>query len=242
MRFFARWAREVYLGYPEAALHLHAGKETKLIDSGNPIEPPPRQRPDRTAARRHWGLPPTGGRVLLVFGGSQGARAINEAVAAWLRAGRRPRDLYVIWATGTGTYSEFSSLATEGVVIKPYIAPMRDAYLATDFAMARAGAMSTAELCAWGIPALLVPLPTAAANHQAMNARTLAAAGAAVDIPQAELTVDRLDAVLRDLLGDDDKLQRLAEGTRARARPNAASEIASRIAALIGDAVYSARA
>ena len=242
MRFFARWAREVYLGYPEAALHLHAGKHTKLVDSGNPIEPPPRGRTSRSAARQGWGLPVTGGHVLLVFGGSQGARAINTAVADWLRAGRRPRDLYVIWATGKGTFSEFSSLAGDGVVIKPYIAPMRDAYAAADLAIARAGAMGTAEMCAWGIPAILVPLPTAAADHQAVNARTLAGAGAAVHIAQSELTADRLDNTLRALLGDSDKLRRLAEGAAARARPNAATEIASHIAAIIGDAVYSARA
>jgi UDP-N-acetylglucosamine--N-acetylmuramyl-(pentapeptide) pyrophosphoryl-undecaprenol N-acetylglucosamine transferase len=241
MRFFGRWAREVYLGYPEAALHLPAGENTKLVDSGNPIEPPPRPRPGRAEARRGWGLPPTGGHVVLVFGGSQGARAVNSAVADWLRSGTRPRDLYVIWATGKGTYSEFSSLASEGVVIKPYIAPMRDAYAAADLAIARAGAMSTAELCAWGIPALLVPLPTAAADHQTMNARTLAAAGAAVYIPQADLTAARIDSALHDLLDGGGRLERLAEGTSARARPNAASEIASRIAAIIGDAVYSAR-
>ena len=242
MRFFARWAREVYLGYPEATRYLHPGKHTKFVDSGNPIEPPPRDRPSRAYARGAWGLPRAGGHVLLVFGGSQGARAINAAVAEWLGNGKRPRDLYVLWATGKSTYSEFSSLAADGVVIKPYIAPMRDAYAAADLAIARAGAMSTAELCAWGIPALLVPLPTAAADHQTVNARTLAGAGAAVYIPQAELTGDRLDAVLRDLLRDREKLSQLQTGTVARARPNAASEIASHIATLVGDAVYSARA
>lgn len=242
MRFFARWAREVYLGYPEAALHLPAGKRTSLVDSGNPIEPPPRERPDRADARASWGLPRAGGHVLLVFGGSQGARPINTAVADWLRSGKRPHDLYVIWATGKGTYSEFSSLSTEGVVIKPYIAPMRDAYAAADLAIARAGAMSTAEMCAWGIPALLVPLPTAAADHQTVNARTLAGAGAAMYVPQTELTGARLDGALRDLLGDRATLARLAEGVTARARPNAAREIASHIAAIIDGAVYSARA
>jgi UDP-N-acetylglucosamine--N-acetylmuramyl-(pentapeptide) pyrophosphoryl-undecaprenol N-acetylglucosamine transferase len=242
MRFFARWAREVYLGYPEAALHLGEGKHTSLVDSGNPIEPPPRERPNRADARASWGFPRAGGHVLLVFGGSQGARALNTAVADWLRAGKRPRDLYVIWATGKGTYSEFSSLAADGVVVKPYIAPMRDAYAATDLAIARAGAMSTAEMCAWGIPALLVPLPTAAADHQTVNARTLASAGAALYVPQAELTAARLDAALHDLLDDPRELARLAEGVTARARPNAAREIASHIAAIIGGAVYSARA
>src|SRR5205085_7766636 len=87
MRSFARWAREVYLGYPEASRYLNKAKHGVLLDTGNPIEPPPAPRPDRLAARRAWALPPQGGRVLLVFGGSQGARAINAAVAAWLRSG-----------------------------------------------------------------------------------------------------------------------------------------------------------
>ena len=233
MRFFARWAREVYLGYPEGARYLTSKHRDALLDTGNPIEPPPAPRPARDAARRRWGLPVTGGRVLLVFGGSQGARAINSAVAEWLRAGKRPRDLYVIWATGKGTYDEFASLATEGVIVRPYIAPMRDAYAASDIAIARAGAMGTAELSAWGIPALLVPLPTAAADHQAVNARTLAAAGAAIYIPQGDLTAARLDTTLRELLENPDELSRLARGASTRARPNAASEIARRIAALI---------
>jgi UDP-N-acetylglucosamine--N-acetylmuramyl-(pentapeptide) pyrophosphoryl-undecaprenol N-acetylglucosamine transferase len=235
MRFFSRWAREVYLGYPEAARYLPSQHPSRLIDTGNPIEPPPTHRPSRDAARRSWGLPPSGGCVLLVFGGSQGSRAINAAVAEWLRSGKRPRDLHVIWATGKGTYNEFASLATEGVVVRPYIAPMRDAYAASDIAVARAGAMGTAELCAWGIPALLVPLPTAAADHQAVNARTLAAAGAAIYIPQSDFTAAHLDATLRELLAHPTELERLAQGALARARPNAAAVIAEHIAALVAE-------
>jgi UDP-N-acetylglucosamine--N-acetylmuramyl-(pentapeptide) pyrophosphoryl-undecaprenol N-acetylglucosamine transferase len=235
MRFFSRWAREVYLGYPEAARHLITGKRNKLLDTGNPIEAPPLQRPDRATARRLWGLPPEGGRVLLVFGGSQGARAINDTVAEWLRSGRgaRPKDLFVVWATGKGTYDEYASLAADGVVIRPYIAPMRDAYAVADFALARAGAMGTAELCAWGIPSLLVPLPTAAADHQSVNARTLAAAGAAIYIPQIDFTVQRFEKTVRDLLEQPEELARLTKGAIARARPDAALVIARHVAALI---------
>jgi UDP-N-acetylglucosamine--N-acetylmuramyl-(pentapeptide) pyrophosphoryl-undecaprenol N-acetylglucosamine transferase len=233
MRFFARWAREVYLGYPEAMRHLKKARREALIDTGNPIEPPPSPRPDRAAARAMWGLPTDGGRVLLAFGGSQGARAINSAVAEWLRSGRRPADLFLIWATGKGTYDEFASLATTGVVIRPYIAPMRDAYAAADLAVARAGAMGTAEMCAWGIPSILVPLPTAAADHQSVNAHTLAAAGAAVYISQADFTAARLDSTLRELLANSDELSSLAKGAAARARPNAARDIASRIAGML---------
>ena len=171
--------------------------------------------------------------MLLIFGGSQGARAINSAVAEWLRSGRRPADVYVIWATGKGTYAEFSSLASDGVVIRPYIAPMCDAYAAADLAIARAGAMGTAEMCAWGIPAILVPLPTSAADHQSVNARTLAAADAAIYIPQFDFTAKRLDATLRELIEQPAELERLAQRAVGRARPNAAVDIAQHIAAII---------
>ena len=234
MRFFARWAREVYLGYPEAQRFLRKANPSALIDTGNPIEPPPSEHPSSALARRQRGLPPSGGRVLLIFGGSQGSRAINAAVAQWLRSGERPDDLYVIWATGKGTYDEFASLAADGVVIKPYIAPMRDAYAAADLAIARASAMGTTELGAWGIPAILVPLPTAAADHQSINARTLAAVGAAIYIPQLDFTGKRLGDTIRDLLSQPDELARLAHAASARARPNAAHDIATRIVSLIG--------
>jgi UDP-N-acetylglucosamine--N-acetylmuramyl-(pentapeptide) pyrophosphoryl-undecaprenol N-acetylglucosamine transferase len=235
MRVFARWAREIYLGFPEAARHLRPGQGTTVVDAGNPIEPPPVPRPDRAAARRAWSLPDRGGRVLLIFGGSQGARAINQTVDAWLGAGRLPADVFLIWATGRGTYERFRGRESERVRVRAYISPMQDAYAATDLAVARAGAMGTAEMCAWGIPQILVPLPTAAADHQTVNARALAAANAGVYVPQTEFTPDRLDALVRELTGDPRRLEALSAGARARARPDAADQIARRIAALLDE-------
>jgi UDP-N-acetylglucosamine--N-acetylmuramyl-(pentapeptide) pyrophosphoryl-undecaprenol N-acetylglucosamine transferase len=110
---------------------------------------------------------------------------------------------------------------------------MREAYAAADFAVARAGAMSTAELCAWGIPQILVPLPTAAADHQTVNARTLAAANAGIFVPQVDFTPDRLDVLVRELTSDERRFEALSAGARARARPDAADQIARRIAALL---------
>jgi UDP-N-acetylglucosamine--N-acetylmuramyl-(pentapeptide) pyrophosphoryl-undecaprenol N-acetylglucosamine transferase len=235
MRVFARWAREIYLGFPEAERYLRPGKGTTVVDAGNPIEPPLVPRPDRAAVRRAWDLPERGGRVLLVFGGSQGARAINQTIDAWLAAGRLPADVFLIWATGRGTYEQFRGRESERVRVRPYISPMQDAYAATDLAVARAGAMGTAEMCAWGIPQILVPLPTAAADHQTVNARTLAAANAGVFVPQAEFTTDRLDALVRELTADPGRLEALSAGARARARPDAAEQIARRIAALLDE-------
>lgn len=233
MRAFARRAREVWLGFPEAARHLHRGPRTKVVDTGNPIEPPAEPRPDRAEARRRWGFPAEGGRVLLVFGGSQGALAINQAVDGWLASGALPRDLHVIWGTGKAHYERFRHHEGERVRVRAYLAPIAEAYAATDLALARAGAMGTAELCAWGIPQLLVPLPTAAADHQTVNARTLAEAGAAVMVPQAELDAARLGALVAELTGDPERLARLAEGARRRARPDAAEVIARRLIALV---------
>jgi UDP-N-acetylglucosamine--N-acetylmuramyl-(pentapeptide) pyrophosphoryl-undecaprenol N-acetylglucosamine transferase len=231
-RAFRRWTREYYLAFPEAG-RVIGGAPSQHIDTGAPIEPPPRPRPDRAAARGAWGFPATGGQVLLVYGGSQGSRAMNLVVAEWVTRGL-PNDVYLIWMTGKASYEEFKSLDGGRVRVREYLSPIADAYAAADLALVRAGAMTTAELFAWQIPAVLVPLPTAAADHQTVNARTLEAAGAAVNLPQAELTADRLDATLRGLTRDPAAMARLVAAASARARPDAAETIARRILARLG--------
>jgi UDP-N-acetylglucosamine--N-acetylmuramyl-(pentapeptide) pyrophosphoryl-undecaprenol N-acetylglucosamine transferase len=230
-RAFRRWTRETYLAFPEAARVL-GGDPMQLIDTGAPIEPPPAPRPDRAAARAAWGFHPTVGRALLMYGGSQGSQAMNRVVADWVRRGI-PDDLHLIWMTGRTSYADYAALHGGRVRVREYLAPIADAYAAADLALARAGAMTTAELFAWGIPPILVPLPTAAADHQTHNARALAAAGAALYVPQSEFTVDRLDATVRGLVEDPAAMARLAAGASARARPDAAEAIARRILNLL---------
>jgi len=230
-RAFKRWTREYYLNFPEAG-GVIGGEASKFLDTGAPIEPPPEPRPDRAAARRAWGFPEQGGHVLLIYGGSQGSLAINRVVADWVKRGL-PDGLFVIWMTGRASYSEFASLDSDRVKVREYLSPIADAYAAADLALARAGAMTTSELFAWRIPGVLVPLPTAAADHQTANAKALEAAGAAINLPQAELAVDRLDATVRSLLADPSAMARLAAGAAARARPNAAVTIARRILAMM---------
>ena len=230
-RAFRRWTREYYLAFPEAA-RVIGGSTAQHVDTGAPIEPPPSPRPDRAAARQSWGFPALGGQVLLIYGGSQGSRAINLVVAEWVKRGL-PEDLYLIWMTGKASYEEFKSLDGGNVRVREYLSPIAEAYAATDLALVRAGAMTTAELFAWEIPAILVPLPTAAADHQSVNARTLAAAGAAIDLPQASLNVDTLSGTVSGLLADPAAMARLKAGAAARARPQAAETIARRILDLI---------
>ena len=230
-KLFSRWAREVYLGYPEAAAQLAGRAMARSRHTGNPIEPPPDPKPSRQQARARMGVP-ADARVLLVFGGSQGSAALNAKVDAWIAAGL-PDGLHVIWATGPSHFQRYAPRASDRVTVRDYLSPIAEAYAATDLALTRAGAMTTAELCAWGIPAVLVPLPTAAADHQTANARALAEAGAAKWIPESDVTTSRLDAEVRGLLGDDQSLRVLAEGAAARARVGAASDIAAHIVKLL---------
>ena len=230
-RGFRRFTREYYLAFPEAGTVI-GGEASQHVDTGAPIEPPPAIRPDRGAAREAWGFPREGGQVLLVYGGSQGSRAINLVVADWVKRGL-PDGLHLIWMTGKASYQEFASLDGGRVRVREYLSPIQAAYAAADVALARAGAMTTAELFAWNIPAILVPLPTAAADHQSVNARVLEAAGAAINIAQASFTVDRLDAAVRGLVENPMEMARLKAGAANRARPDAAEVIARRILALI---------
>ncbi|MDE3171771.1 MAG: glycosyltransferase, partial [Gemmatimonadota bacterium] len=144
-RRYARHCEELYLTFPEAGRFLGAGPRTKLVDTGAPIDPPTSVALSRATARAKWGFPREGGRVLLVYGGSQGSLAINRAVAAMIRDGL-PDDLYVVWGTGKGTYEEFAPLESERVRVRDYLAPIADAYAAADLAIARAGSMTTSEL------------------------------------------------------------------------------------------------
>ncbi|MGH7632836.1 MAG: UDP-N-acetylglucosamine--N-acetylmuramyl-(pentapeptide) pyrophosphoryl-undecaprenol N-acetylglucosamine transferase, partial [Gemmatimonadaceae bacterium] len=190
-RWFSRYAREIYLGYGNAAVRLRANTGTWVGETGNPIEPPPVPRPSRPDARLRWSFPASGGTVVLVIGGSQGARAVNDAVAEWVRSGL-PDHVMLIWGTGRGSHERYASLGSARVRVVPYLAPIADAYAASDLAVSRAGALTLAELCAWNIPAILIPLPTAAADHQSANARVLGGVGAAILLEERSLVPGEL--------------------------------------------------
>jgi UDP-N-acetylglucosamine--N-acetylmuramyl-(pentapeptide) pyrophosphoryl-undecaprenol N-acetylglucosamine transferase len=231
-RFFSRFAAQVHLGFPEARRRISPSKKTEVFDSGNPIEPPPADAFEKAPARAKWGFPGSGGKVLLVYGGSQGSKAMNDVVAGWIESGL-PSDLFVIWATGKANYDQLARYDSARVKVRAYIAPIAEAYRAADFALSRAGAMATAELCAWGIPAIVVPLPTAAADHQTANAKALAAAGAAEMIRQSDLSIDTLSKAVESMLANPDSLSAMRAKALERARPTAAADIAQHILRLI---------
>jgi UDP-N-acetylglucosamine--N-acetylmuramyl-(pentapeptide) pyrophosphoryl-undecaprenol N-acetylglucosamine transferase len=231
-RWLAKRVREIWLGIPEAHRHLTPGARTVVLDTGTPIARPDPGR--RAAAMRRFGLDP-GRPVLLVTGGSQGALAINDAVGRWIASGGA-EGLQILWATGRTTYDRFRGQhAPPAVHVFDFLDPMPDAYAVATLAISRSGMMTVAELAAWGIPSILVPLPTAAADHQTANARVLADAGAAIHLSQAEFPAALGSGKLvSELLGSPDRLAAMATAARARGRPDAAAEISARIGILSG--------
>jgi UDP-N-acetylglucosamine--N-acetylmuramyl-(pentapeptide) pyrophosphoryl-undecaprenol N-acetylglucosamine transferase len=176
--------------------------------------------------------------TLLVFGGSQGATAINRAVLESLsRLMEAVPWIYIIHQTGERDYPEAQLVYLQARLtaeVSPFIDDMPDAFARADLVLCRSGASTVAEIAAAGKPAIFVPLPTAADDHQRHNAATLAAGGAACLLPQAEVTPERLVTEIASLLCDRAGLARMAEAARGFAHPDAAAKIASLAARVAG--------
>ncbi|MBP3691446.1 MAG: UDP-N-acetylglucosamine--N-acetylmuramyl-(pentapeptide) pyrophosphoryl-undecaprenol N-acetylglucosamine transferase, partial [Schwartzia sp.] len=232
-RLLARFVSCIAMGTKEAAAHFPKGKR---VFTGNPI------REDVMRARSEdgkklFGLDPKA-KTVLVSGGSRGARSINRAMVGVLSHYACRDGVQILHVTGKAGYDETMERLKEAGVdleaagnlfVEPYLYNMPQALACADVAVFRAGAIGIAELTARGVPSILVPYPFAAANHQEMNARAVATAGAARMILDRELTAERLLSVLAELLSEDAKLKRMAKAAKKLGRPKAADEIASRV-------------
>jgi UDP-N-acetylglucosamine--N-acetylmuramyl-(pentapeptide) pyrophosphoryl-undecaprenol N-acetylglucosamine transferase len=217
-RALARFARRVCLAFPIDGLHGE-----RYLVTGRPVPPPVT---DRRAARERFGLHEEE-TCVLVFGGSLGARSINEAaIGAFAGA-----SFHVLHACGSRDYESLRSrVQSENYDLREYITPFGDALAASDLCVARAGG-SIFEIAAHGRPAILVPYPHATADHQTANARWMERAGAAVVIPDAELTAERLAREVGELLGDPSRLRAMSRASAELARPDAAQVIAGELVA-----------
>jgi UDP-N-acetylglucosamine--N-acetylmuramyl-(pentapeptide) pyrophosphoryl-undecaprenol N-acetylglucosamine transferase len=228
-RLSARFARRVFLGFEAAAARI-GGRPERVRSFGVPLraslvaafaDAPPRRAP----------APPF---RLLVFGGSQGARQINEAMMDALpllsglalevfhQAGEADRDRVADAYRKSGVPAQ----------VVAFEADMPARYRWADLALCRSGALTVAELALAGLPSLLVPYPFAADDHQAANARELAAAGAARVLEPRGLDAQALAGALRDLFGAPEALRRMAAAASSRARPDAAARIVAECAAM----------
>jgi UDP-N-acetylglucosamine--N-acetylmuramyl-(pentapeptide) pyrophosphoryl-undecaprenol N-acetylglucosamine transferase len=191
--------------------------------------------------RAFFNLPPrshSGPSTLLVFGGSQGAHALNLAVTAALAAlQQRVPGLHIVHQTGERDYNEAQAAYLRAGIsaeISPFIENMPDAFARADLLVCRSGASTVAEVTAAGKAAVFVPFPRAADDHQLRNAEALAAGGAALLIPEAELTPERFVEAVSALLNDRGRLAQMEAAARALAHRNAAADIAAMAARLAG--------
>lgn len=227
-RKLAPGARVICAAYPETARYF---PKNKLVITGNPLRSGLlNSREKRAEAKMALGSgqKPT----LLVLGGSLGARSINRAVdrfaSTWVEKG-----IHVIWQCGKLYYDELRPRweGKAGVDLRPFIANMGEVYAAADLVMSRAGAGTLSELAALGLPAVLVPSPNVAEDHQTHNARSLASEGGAVVVPETEM--DRLLTLVPEILADPQQLAAMEKGMLARALPNATADIVNELEKLL---------
>ena len=225
VRLIARFATSVHL---PAGVRLPAVAAERQHDSGYPVRA--EIRPEaREAARRALGLPPAG-RLVLVVGGSQGAARLNRWVEAHLPAFAE-RGAHVLCLTGPGGREDEVRTPQSVVKFLPFCHQMAAAYSAADLAVARAGAGTLAELATCRTPAVLVPLPSAADDHQTANARESERTGAALLLPEAEL--GRLAELVFARLHDDAALAAMRDALALADAANRWEALATETVALL---------
>jgi UDP-N-acetylglucosamine--N-acetylmuramyl-(pentapeptide) pyrophosphoryl-undecaprenol N-acetylglucosamine transferase len=224
-RVLAHIARRVCTTFPGAEAYLPA---EKVVLTGNPVRPFTQRAPSTTS-----------GFTLLVFGGSQGARHLNEALrgaAPGLAA--RIAGLQIIHQTGADdlarTQQAYRDAGIDAEVLG-FIDDMGAAYARADLVICRAGATTLAELTTLGKASILVPYPFAADDHQRANAEVLVAGGAAVMVLDRELTADGLATVVMELAADRARLQAMGAAARQLGRPDAAERVVAVCREVVGE-------
>jgi UDP-N-acetylglucosamine--N-acetylmuramyl-(pentapeptide) pyrophosphoryl-undecaprenol N-acetylglucosamine transferase len=223
-RLLGRLVDRVFTSYPESSLYF---PRQKVLETGNPVRW--RDLPESKTGP---------GFTLFIFGGSAGAHRVNlAAVDAMRELAALAPDLSVIHQTGEADLQwvseAYRSLPFAAEVV-PFIDRMEEAYARADLLVCRAGATTIAELTALGKPAILVPYPYAAYDHQRSNAEALQTKGAAAMILDRELTGKKLAAEVRRLKGDPDALRRMGKAARALGKADAAERIVDECYRLVG--------
>jgi UDP-N-acetylglucosamine--N-acetylmuramyl-(pentapeptide) pyrophosphoryl-undecaprenol N-acetylglucosamine transferase len=231
-RLAGRWAAAIATTHEQSRF----GRVAPVV-TGNPVRPGLDRNSamqGRAAALAHFDLE-SQRRTLLVFGGSQGAKRINDAAVASANRWSAPAQLQILHATGRGSYETVAgdwkeALAADApaplVRCVDFIDKMEYAYAAADVVVCRAGASTLAELTVLGLPSVLVPYPHATADHQTANARSVSSAGGAELVPDAELDGARLVSAAEPLLLDEQRRAQMAAAARSVGRPDAAQRVA----------------
>ena len=228
-RLLSTLVDEVHISFEASRKYLK--KKDNVFLTGNPIRSSLKIYP-KGEALKFFGLD-EGKKTLFVFGGSTGARSINEAMLEIIDELVK-RDIQVIWQTGMLDFERVRNKC-EGmreVKVFPFLDEIDYAYSACDLVVCRAGATTISEITYFGVPSILVPYPFAAANHQYENARVLSENGAGEILLDSELK-SKLKEKILNLITDDQKLKMMREKAKSLANPEAGDMIAKSILKLV---------
>ncbi|MDD3312615.1 undecaprenyldiphospho-muramoylpentapeptide beta-N-acetylglucosaminyltransferase [Pseudodesulfovibrio sp.] len=224
-RVLGKLVKRIFLSFPDTGSAFPA---RKCVITGNPVR---RAIADAAEARKER----VRGRLLLVLGGSQGARPVNDAVIAALPA-LMAAGVTLVHQAGKADFqrvrASYEAAGADPSQVRDFIEDMAAEYARADLALCRAGATTVFEVAAAGVPAIFVPFPQATHDHQTRNAKAMAALGAAVLLPQAKLAEGRLAEEIAALLGDGTRLDDMEQAARGFARKRAAADIAQGLEAL----------
>ncbi len=222
-RLLERYADEIHLGFEDSKKYFK--NEERLFLTGNPVRENLKSI-NKQEALKEFNLSGEK-RTLLVLGGSLGAASINEAIVSSIDK-LVENNIQVIWQTGKNYFDKYKSIAGGNIWIAPFIEKMNSAYSACDLLLSRAGATTIAEIIALSIPAVLVPSPNVAENHQYFNAKSLSDKNAALLVENKNLKNELIDAVM-NLIFNDERLNIIKKNISLLGEKNAASIIANNI-------------
>ena len=231
-KILSKFVNKIAVGTRDALKNFPADK---TVYTGNPI------RSAVLDAKKSDGLKEFGFTddkpIVLISGGSRGARSINNAMIDVLKSAAEKNSAQFLHVTGKGEFDAVTEKLTDildapNIKVVPYLYNMPRAMAMADLAIFRAGATGLAELTARGVPSILIPYPFAAENHQEFNARALVEAGAARMILNKDLTAEILSATINELLTSPDTLKKMSEASLSLGKPHAATEIAELILTL----------
>ncbi|WP_165003125.1 MULTISPECIES: undecaprenyldiphospho-muramoylpentapeptide beta-N-acetylglucosaminyltransferase [unclassified Enterococcus] len=221
-KFLSRYVDHIALSFKDAASYF---PEEKTILIGNPRAQEVADT-KKSSILEDYGLDPMK-KTVLIFGGSQGALKINQAVTEFLEQLDEP-EYQVLYASGDRYYQEIKEKVTseiKNVSIQPYITKMAEVMANSDLLVGRAGATSIAEFTALGLPAILVPSPYVTNDHQTKNAMSLVQAGAAKMIADGELTGETLGKAINEIMTDDKLQQKMSQASKEQGIPDSSKRL-----------------
>lgn len=227
-KWLAKKVNTICVAYPEMERFFPV---KKIVQTGNPV------RDDLVSIQaskeqgcEHFKLDPNKS-VLLVIGGSLGARRINQLIAS-KKDFFKENGVQILWQCGSFYYEEYKHLADDNMVVTDFIYQMDKAYAAANIIISRAGALSVSELCLVGKPTVFIPSPNVAEDHQTKNALAIAKADACI-VMQERVLDAQFELMFKDLIENPNAQMRLSTNIKKLAKPNATNDIVAQVELLL---------